>query len=119
MPNDREPARGSLFERVFGDSRRSWREEKVLLYVIHRVSDGGDLRDVIQEEYVRRNCSRGAIERIVRHPELVHACRECLWRTFGSGELDPKRVRRGFSSTDADCEVEPVALRARRVKNGF
>jgi hypothetical protein len=103
MPNGKEPSRESLFERFFGGSQRSWREAKILRYIIYRVSDGSNLHDVIQEDYVRRNCSEGEIDRIVRDPELVHACREYLWRAFGSGELDPKlRVRRRLSLTDTD-----------------
>jgi hypothetical protein len=42
---------------------------------------------------VRRNCSQDKIHEIVNDPEVVHACREHLWRTFRSGELDPGRGR--------------------------
>ena len=94
MPKEKEPTPESLFERFFGGSQRSWREEKVLRYIIYRVSEGSNLHDVIQEDYVRRNCSQSEIDRIARDPELVRACREYLWRTFGSGELDPNLMRR-------------------------
>jgi hypothetical protein len=94
MPNQKEPTRESPFERFFGGSQRAWREEKVLRYIIYRVSEGANLRDVVQEDYVLRNCSQGEIDRIARDPELVHACREHLWRTINSGELEPGRGRR-------------------------
>ncbi len=68
-------------------------EEKVLHYIIHRVDEDADLHDVLQEPYVRRNCSQGEIDEIIMNPELVHHCREHLEHVFASGELDPKRQR--------------------------
>ena len=109
MPNGYEPTRGPLLKRMlFGDSARNKREEKVLQYVIHRMSKDERLHDVIQEDYVRRNSSQSEIERIANDPELVHACREHLWRTFESGELDPSRVRRGI----------PPGVRGSRIGHG-
>jgi hypothetical protein len=78
----------------FGSSRHAEGEEKVLRYVIHRINKEARLHDVIREDYVRRNCSRSEINRIINDPELVHACRERLWWTFKSGELDPSPRRR-------------------------
>jgi hypothetical protein len=72
---------------------RAQREEKVLQYIIHRVNEDAHLHDVLQEPYVRRNCSQGEIDGIVMDPELVHHCRELLERVFGSGDLDPKLRR--------------------------
>jgi len=83
-----------LKKMLFGDSSHTEREEKVLRYVIHRMNEDARLLDVIREDYVRRNCSPGEINKIVNDPELVHACREHLWATFRSGELDPSRRRR-------------------------
>jgi len=48
---------------------------------------------VLEEPYVRRNCSQVEIDEIQSTPELVHACREHLEQTFRSEELDPKRHR--------------------------
>ena len=96
MPSGYDSAREPLFKRMFfGDSTHNKREEKVLQYVIHRMKEDVRLDDVMQEDYVRRNCSQSEIERIVNDPELVHACREHLWRTFKSGELNAGRVRHG------------------------
>ena len=110
MPNEKEPTRESLFERFFGGSQRAWREDKVLQYIVHRINEGADFREVLQEPYVHRTCSQGEIDRIVRDPELVHACREHLEREFGSGELDPSQVCRRPSPTSVNGS--PTYLRA-------
>jgi hypothetical protein len=77
-----------MFGRVHGP--RAEREEKVLRYIVHRLDEEAHLRDVLQETYVRRNCTQEMIDEIIRNPELVHACREHLERVFASGELDPR-----------------------------
>ena len=90
MSKEDERTRASSLRKIFlGTHVRPEREEKVLRYVIHRTNEGALLHDVVGEDYVRRNCSQAEIEKIVKDPELVHACREHLWRTFGSGELTP------------------------------
>jgi ubiquinone/menaquinone biosynthesis C-methylase UbiE len=66
-------------------------EEKVLRYIIHRIDEDANLYEVLQEPYVRRNCSQAEIEEIMSSADLVHACREHLERTFRSGELDPRQ----------------------------
>jgi hypothetical protein len=80
-----------MFGRQHGP--RAQREEKVLQYIIHRVDEDADLHDVLQEPYVRRNCSQVEIDEIIMNPELVHHCREHLEHVFASGHLDPKRQR--------------------------
>ena len=80
-----------MFGRQHGP--RAQREEKVLQYIVHRVDEDADLHDVLQEPYVRRNCSQGEIDEIIMNPELVHHCREHLEHVFASWELDPKRQR--------------------------
>ncbi len=80
-----------MFGRQHGP--RAQREEKVLHYIIHRVDEDADLHDVLQEPYVRRNCSQGEIDEIIMNPELAHHCREHLEYVFASGHLDPKRLR--------------------------
>ena len=81
-----EPTLRKLF---LGSGVRAEREEKVLQYIIHRVNESAPLHEVVQEDYVRRNCTQAEIDEIVKAPELVHACRERLWQTFRSGELAP------------------------------
>jgi len=70
---------------------RAEREEKVLRYIIHRINEDADLHEVLQEYYVRRNCSQAEIDEITANPELIHAAREHMEQAFGSSELDPNR----------------------------
>jgi len=66
------------------------RERKVLEYVMHRVREGGHLRDILQEEYVRRYASQDEIYEILENPKLIEAAHEQMREDFTSGELDPK-----------------------------
>ena len=91
MPEQRPFWDRIMFGRRHGP--RAQREEKVLQYIIHRVDEDADLHDVLQEPYVRRNCSQVEIDEIIMNPELVHHCREHLEHVFASGHLDPKRQR--------------------------
>jgi hypothetical protein len=94
MPNRDQRAREPSLRKIFlGSHVRAEREEKVLRYIIHRVNESTPLHDVVREDYVRRNCSQAKIDEIVNDPELVHACREHLWQTFRSRELDPLQTR--------------------------
>jgi hypothetical protein len=94
VPIGDESTRESLLKRLFfGDSNHTEREEKVLEYIIHRMSKGARLHDVVHEDYVRRNSSQNEVDEIINNPELVHASREHLWQTFRSGELDPRKGR--------------------------
>ena len=80
-----------FWDRIFiGNRGGSERERKVREYVIHRVGDGAHLRDVLQEEYVRRNASSDEIEHILENPELIEAAHEQMRDEFSSGRLDPK-----------------------------
>ena len=89
MSEERE--RKSFWERLFGRSQTSPREEKVLQYILHRIGEGAHLQDVIKEDYVRRNASPTEVEEICSRPELVQTAREHMERDFESGELDPTR----------------------------
>jgi hypothetical protein len=91
----------SLWAQLFfdGNPSQAEREEKVLRYIIHRVDADADLREVLREPYVRRNCSQGEIDEILSNPELIHACREHLEEAFRSGELDPRRRRRSLADS--------------------
>jgi hypothetical protein len=84
--------RPSLWQRLFGSrgtSSLSQRQEKVLHYIIARINEGAPLQEVLQEEYVRRNCSQPEIEQIIRSPELIGAAREQLGESFSSEEFKP------------------------------
>ncbi len=82
----------SLWGQLFLSSpARIDREEKGLNYIIHRIDQDADLHEVLQEPYVRRNCSQTEIEEIMSSADLVHACREHLEQTFRSGVLDPRQ----------------------------
>jgi hypothetical protein len=45
------------------------------------------LQQVLQEDYVRRNCSRADIEQIISNPEFVRTARERLGESFRSEEF--------------------------------
>lgn len=86
----------TLFERLFGslrgESGLSQREERVLRYIVHRLNQDADLKQVVEEEYVRRNADSTELDEILSNPELVQAAREHLEEVFGSGELDPRHA---------------------------
>jgi hypothetical protein len=91
----------SLWGQFFfdGNPSRAGREEKVLRYIIHRVNESAPLHDIVQEDYVRRNCTQAEIDEIVNAPELVHACRERMEEAFRSGELDTGRRWRSLEGS--------------------
>lgn len=66
------------------------RERKVLEYICYRVGDGAHFRDVIQEEYVRRNASADETQNMLGNPRLVETAHEKMREDFSSGHLDPK-----------------------------
>lgn len=82
--------RRSFWDRVFNTRTSNERERRVIEYIIHRIGDGAHLRDVLGEEYVRRNASPEEIEDILDNPRLVEAARESMEKDFSSGDLDPK-----------------------------
>ena len=83
----------SFWDRLFGTNNRSGRQDKVLEYVIHRIEDGANLREVLQEEYVRRNATTEEVQRILENPRLIEAAGEQLREDFSSGKLDPHQGR--------------------------
>ena len=85
--------RPSFWDRLFGTNNRSGRQDKVLEYVIHRIEDGANLREVLQEEYVRRNATHHEVQRILENPRLIEAAGEQLREDFSSGKLDPHQRR--------------------------
>lgn len=91
MAEERQGKR-PFWARVFGGGQQpSEREERVLEYIVHRTNEGVNLRDVVDEEYVRRNATKSQVEDILRDPRLVQSARERMKEAFESGELDPNR----------------------------
>ena len=83
--------RKSFWHRIFfGSQEESERERKVREYIVYRIGEGGHLRDVLQEEYVRRNASPDEVDHILENPKLIEAAHEQMREDFSSGELDPK-----------------------------
>ena len=83
----------SFWDRLFGTNNRSGRQDKVLEYVIHRIEDGANLREVLQEEYVHRNATSEEIQSILENPRLIQAAGEQMREDFSSGKLDPRQER--------------------------
>jgi hypothetical protein len=86
-------AKQSFWEILLSSRASTEREQKVLEYVCHRVGKGAHLRDVMQEEYVRRNASSKEIQDILDNPKLVETAHEKMCADFSSGHLDPKPHR--------------------------
>lgn len=98
MASNSDSANGRSIERFWeklfgGYGHHTRREEKVLEYICHRIHEGAHLENVLQEDYVRRNCSQGQIDEIISDPRLVHEARLSLEHEFESGELDPDSSR--------------------------
>jgi hypothetical protein len=86
-----ESKQQSFWDRLFNLDYHSAREERVVEYIIHRLGEGAGLREIVGEEYVRRNASPAEVDEITSKPELVQAAREHMERDFSSGEIDPTR----------------------------
>jgi hypothetical protein len=86
-----EQEKRSFWRRLFSVNTRSAREEKVVGYFMHRIAEGASLREVAQEEYVRRNASPAEVEEILQNPKLLESAHEHMREDFESGELDPRR----------------------------
>ncbi|MGB3634067.1 MAG: hypothetical protein WA982_08505 [Rubrobacteraceae bacterium] len=80
-----------FWARLFGSRGPSAREKRVLEYISHRLNEGASLKDVIDEEYVRRNASSAEVDEICSKPEVVEAARESMEEEFKSGDLDPRQ----------------------------
>ena len=81
----------SFWQRLFNTNKRSAREERVIGYIMHRIAEGASLREVTQEEYVRRNASPAEVEEILHNPKLLESAHEHMREDFESGDLDPRR----------------------------
>ena len=80
----------SFWRRLFSVETGSAREQKVVGYFMHRIAEGASLREVAQEEYVRRNATPGEVEEILHNPKLLESAHEHMRHDFESGELDPR-----------------------------
>jgi hypothetical protein len=82
--------RPSFWQRLFGrtgSSSLSPRQQKVSDYMISRMEDDVLLKEVIREDYVRRNCSQTEVEQIISTPEFIETARERLGESFRSEEF--------------------------------
>jgi hypothetical protein len=81
---------GSFWDKIFSRPHHFERERKVLEYINYRIGEGAHLRDVVQEEYVRRHASQAELDEILDNPRLVETAHEKMREEFSSGELDPR-----------------------------
>jgi hypothetical protein len=80
----------SFWQRLFGgtgSSPLSPRRQRVSDYIIARMEKDVSFRQVLREDYVRRNSSQAEIEKIVSSPEFIERARERLGETFRSEEF--------------------------------
>ncbi|MGF1472675.1 MAG: hypothetical protein ACFB50_13175 [Rubrobacteraceae bacterium] len=80
-----------FWARLFGRGGPTARQRRVIEYIVYRVNEGTSLDEVIEEEYVRRNATRGEIDEICSNPQVVEAARQGMEEEFKSGSLDPDR----------------------------
>ncbi len=90
MSEGRQSLWDMLFSGSFLEHHDRDRERKVIEYIRYRVGEGAHLRDVLQEEYVRRHASPAELEDLLDNPRLIEAAHDQMRKDFSSGELDPK-----------------------------
>jgi hypothetical protein len=79
-----------LWEKIFGTHpHQNEREKKVIGYICHRIADGAHLRDIVQEEYVRRNASPVEVQGILENPRLIEVAHQAMREDFSSEALKP------------------------------
>jgi hypothetical protein len=67
---------------------RSRSEDRISQYVIREHRRGRDLKDILEDNYVRNRCTPPQIQRMLDRPEVIHAL----------GESEVERVRDTHSS---------------------
>jgi hypothetical protein len=80
----------SFWQRLFGrtgSSSLSPRQQKVSDYILVRMEKDVPFRQVLREDYVRRNCSQAEVERLVSAPEFIESARQRLGESFRSEEF--------------------------------
>ena len=55
---------------------RSRSEDRISQYVIREHRRGRDLKDILEDNYVRNRCTPAQIQRILDQPEVIHALGE-------------------------------------------
>ena len=84
----------AFWARLFGGSHGWSRKDKVLEYVVHRIDDGASVREVVQEEYVRRTATQSEIERILADPRIIEGARERMRRELRFEDLTSRKTSR-------------------------
>ena len=80
----------SFWQRLFGragSSSLSPRQQNVSDYILARMEKDVPFRQVLREDYVRRNCSQAEVERLVSAPEFIESARQRLGESFRSEEF--------------------------------
>lgn len=80
----------SFWQKLFGrtgTSSLSPRQQKVSDYILARMEKDVPFRQVLREDYVRRNCSQAEVERLVSAPEFIESARQRLGESFRSEEF--------------------------------
>ena len=101
----------SFFEKLLSGEGQSEREDKVLEYISHRLRNGTNLKETLQEEYVLRNTTQDERDRIIRDPKLVQQSRAGLNQYFDSEELTPEHptaAAKGSRSSEGPRRNEPL-----------
>jgi hypothetical protein len=80
----------SFFDKLLSGSGRPEREDKVREYISHRLRNGANLREVLQQEYVLRNTTQDERDWLIRDPKVVQQSRAGLNQHFDSDELTPE-----------------------------
>ena len=88
LPGAEITEESSFWSKLFDDRYRSGRQERVISYIVHRLGDGAKLRDVTQEEFVRRLASSTEVDEILRNPKLVEAARKKMQESFEEAGKD-------------------------------
>ena len=84
-----EENESSGLRRVMFGPGHSEAEDKVLSYVSHRLQEGAQIRDVLEEEYVLRNTTPARRREILTDPRLAQQYREGLEQYYESDEMKP------------------------------
>ena len=100
----------SFFDKLLSSDGYS-EEDKVREYISHRIKNGANLREVLQDEYVLRNTTQTEREEIIRDPRVVQQSREGLNQYFESEELAPEHSTAAAKgqSTEGPRRKEPLA----------
>lgn len=78
-----------LWKKIFGNPGAQEREGKVLGYISNRLRDGASLKDVVREDYVRRNLSRPEVDGMISDPKFLRTARERMGSTREQGSSGP------------------------------